>query len=149
MNNMKIEKYKTSLVEVEAVLSCLNNEDYIKIPKNVIEIISINKNKNYIYKYDSNLDFKNWNLSIEAKAILYNLFKNYLATSEEKLYFIEKEKFENLIIEKEKYEKYNPKDIFKNTKKQEFSNNEISIIEYKESIFKKIINKIKNILNFK
>lgn len=145
MNNIKIDNYKTSLVEVEAVLSCLNNEDYTKIPKDVIKMISINKNKNYIFEYDSNLDFKDWNLSLEAKAILYNLFKNYLATSEEKHYFIEKEKFENSIIEKEKLKKYNPDDIFKNNKKQENLNKEIEIIEYKKSIFRKIFNKIKNL----
>ena len=40
-------------------------------------------------------------------------------------------------------EKYNPNDIFKKNIKQ--NNNDI--VKYKESIFKKIINKLKNIFN--
>ncbi len=47
-------------------------------------------------------------------------------------------------------EKYNPDNIFKNNDKknsiqEEIIENEVALVEYKESIFKKIINKIKSI----
>lgn len=52
-------------------------------------------------------------------------------------------------IEKENYEKYNPENIFKNRRqnnvKEENISNTVAIVEYKENIFSKIINKIKAI----
>ena len=45
MNNIKTQNYKNALVEVEAVLECLEDEEYIKIPTNVINAIKTNKNK--------------------------------------------------------------------------------------------------------
>lgn len=49
--------------------------------------------------------------------------------------------------QKEKYEKYNPNDIFKNKKQIDIETDNISdnvtIVEYKESLFIKIFNRIK------
>ena len=39
--------YKKALVEVEAVLSCLDNKDYDKIPKSIIKSIRENKDESY------------------------------------------------------------------------------------------------------
>ena len=39
--------YKQALVEVGAVLSCLDNKDYDKIPKSIIKSIRENKNESY------------------------------------------------------------------------------------------------------
>lgn len=101
-NNVKINNYKIALVEVEAVLKCLEREDYSKIPKEIIEAISKNKDENYIFEYDENLNYNDWDLMPETKALLYNLFKKYLATKEQKEYFIEKEKLEIIQLEQEK-----------------------------------------------
>ena len=46
-------------------------------------------------------------------------------------------------LEEEKSKLYNPNDIFKNKKTEETSKEETSLITYKESLFTKIINKIK------
>lgn len=102
MTNIKSNNYKKALVEVEAVLKCLNYDDYKKIPQNIINAIEDNKDENYIYKYDENLEYKDWNLMPETKAILYNIFKQYLATKEQKEYFKEKELIEKNELEKEK-----------------------------------------------
>ena len=75
MNSVKVNNYKNALVEVESVLNCLKYEDYCKIPKEIIDAIEINKNEDYIFEYDENLDFKDWELMPETRAILYNLFK--------------------------------------------------------------------------
>ena len=94
MNDAKINNYKNALVEVESILNCLKHEDYCKIPKEIIDAIEINKDEDYIFEYDENLDFKDWKLMQETRAILYNLFKKYLATNEQRQYFLEKEKLE-------------------------------------------------------
>ena len=42
-------------------------------------------------------------------------------------------------------EKYNPDNIFKKHIQENIVKNEVSLVEYKESIFKRLINKIKSI----
>lgn len=153
MTEVKNNNYKKALVEVEAVLSCLNYMDYKKIPQNIIEAIKVNKDENYIFEYDENLDYKDWNLMLETKAILYNLFKQYLATNEQKEYYKQKELIERNRIEKEKKQKYNVDNLFKVKSLKENQQEEVKenseLIKYKEPILKKIINKIKAIFGKK
>lgn len=151
MNNVKISNYKNALVEVETVLKCLDYEDYCKIPQEMMEAIAMNKNEDYIFEYDENLDFKNWNLMPETKALLYNLFKKYLVTSEQKQYFIEKENLEIMQLEQEKSKKYNTDVLFKNKKVNISKENESSksLIEVKEEWYKKIFKLIKKLFKRK
>lgn len=153
MTEVKNNNYKKALVEVEAVLSCLNYMDYKKIPQNIIEAIKVNKDENYIFEYDENLDYKDWNLMLETKAILYNLFKQYLATNEQKEYYKQKELIERNRIEKEKKQKYNEDNLFKVKSLKENQQEEVKenseLIKYKEPILKRIINKIKAIFGKK
>lgn len=153
MTEVKNNNYKKALVEVEAVLSCLNYMDYKKIPQNIIEAIKVNKDENYIFEYDENLDYKDWNLMLETKAILYNLFKQYLATNEQKEYYKQKELIERNRIEKEKKQKYNVDNLFKVKSLKENQQEEVKenseLIKYKEPILKRIINKIKAIFGKK
>lgn len=145
MNSVKINNYKNALVEVEAVLNCLEYQDYCKIPEEMIEAVANNKSEDYIFEYDENLDFKDWNLMPETKALLYNLFKKYLATNEQKEYFIEKEKLETIQLEQEKSKKYNIDVLFKNKEENTPKESESikSLIEFKEAWYKKIFNFIK------
>lgn len=153
MTEVKNNNYKKALVEVEAVLSCLNYMDYKKIPQNIIEAIKVNKDENYIFEYDENLDYKDWNLMLETKAILYNLFKQYLATNEQKEYYKQKELIERNRIEKEKKQKYNVDNLVKVKSLKENQQEEVKenseLIKYKEPIIKRIINKIKAIFGKK
>lgn len=144
MNDVKFNNYRRALVEVEAVLNCLEHDDYCKIPKEMIDTITKNKDEGYIFEYDENLDFKDWSLMPETKSLLYNLFKKYLATNEQKQYFVEKERVEIYQLEKEKSKKYNQNEVFKNKKTQKteekfIENKEnISLIEYKETFFTRV-----------
>ena len=89
------------------------------------------------------------NLLKQTRAILANIFKMYLATDEEKHQILLKEKREWEIREEEKRKKYNPDNIFKNDnnviteKKENISVADVAMIEYKESVFKRICNKLK------
>ncbi len=135
---MVSNNYKKSFVEVQAILSCLNINDYKKIPVDIINALEENKDKNYKYEYDENLEYNSWNLMAETKAILYNLYKNYLATEEQRKVLIEKEKNELYKIEEAKKKKYST-EIFND--KNEISSN-ILIKNKEEILLKKIINKI-------
>jgi len=105
--------------------------------------------KDYNFQIDENKPIEEQNLSNEAKAILANIFKDYWATDYQWERIEAKEKYDLEQIEKEKYEKYNPDNIFKNRNKEEIveevATDNVAMTEYKESVFKKFINKIKQI----
>lgn len=148
---MVSENYACAYKEVIEVLKHTKREDVNKIPKLEIILWRQNMKKDYDFKIDENKPIEEQNLSKEAKAVLANIFKKYWATDYQRERIEAKEKYDLEQIEKEKYKKYNPDDIFKN-KKQIVSANDIvhediSLIEYKESIFKKILNKLKNLFH--
>lgn len=152
MNNIKINNYKDALVEVEAVLDHLKDEEYIKIPKNIIDAIKTNKNEEYIFEYDEELDYANWDLMPEAKALLYNIFKQYLATNEQLEYFREKERIEFIQLEKEKAKQYNTNILFKDTEepKTQINTNVTALVEIKENKwYKQILSIIRSLFKRK
>lgn len=147
MTQVEILNYKNALVEVEAVLNCLEEEAYNKIPKNIIKAIENNKNENYIFSYDENLDYDYWNLSAQAKAMLYNIYKDYIATEEERNFFKEKERIEKYKLEKEKNQDFNIDTIFKDKSNSNFyqQNNNSLVKVKKQNWITTIFNKIRRI----
>ena len=90
----------------------------------------------------------------ETKAILFNLFRDYLATPEQRTKIIKMQNEARQKNELKKQQMYNTdvfanKSINKTTKLNEnevkTNNNEKQIVEYKENIFKRILNKIKSL----
>lgn len=150
MVEAKINNYKKALVEVDAVLSCLDYNEYKKIPANIIDAIENNKDEEYMYEYDEELEYEDWSLMPETKAILYNIFKQYLATEEQRKYLQQKERLENYKIESEKIKKYNSENLFKKEKEvkkvEKEENNEL--IVKRDSRFKRILEKLKSIFRF-
>ena len=150
MVEAKINNYKKALVEVDAVLSCLEYNEYKKIPANIIDAIENNKDEEYMYEYDEELEYEDWSLMPETKAILYNIFKQYLATEEQRKYLQQKERLENYKIESEKIKKYNSENLFKKEKEvkkvEQEENNEL--IVKRDSSFKRILEKLKSIFRF-
>lgn len=150
MVEAKIINYKKALVEVDAVLSCLDYNEYKKIPANIIDAIENNKDEEYMYDYDEELEYEDWSLMPETKAILYNIFKKYLATEEQRKYLQQKERLENYKIESEKIKKYNSENLFKKEKEvkkvEQEENNEL--IVKRDSSFKRILEKLKSIFGF-
>jgi len=150
MVEAKINNYKKALVEVDAVLSCLDYNEYKKIPTNIIDAIENNKDEEYTYDYDEELEYEDWSLMPETKAILYNIFKKYLATEEQRKYLQQKERLGNYKIESEKIKKYNSENLFKKEKEvkkvEQEENNEL--IVKRDSSFKKILEKLKSIFRF-
>ena len=148
---MIAENYACAYKEVIEVLKYTKREDVNKIPKSRILLWRTNMNKDYDFKIDTTKTLEEQNLSKEAKAIIANIFKKYWATDYQKERIEAKEKYDIEQMEKEKYKKYNPDDIFKNRKQniqqEEVASETVSMVEYKEPLFKRILNKIKNIFN--
>ena len=145
---------KNAYAEVYTILQELNEEEYNKIPPEVIKTIEANRNEEYEYELDDELELKDQPMLPETKAILFNLFRDYLATPEQKAKIIRMQNEARQKNELKKQQRYNT-DVFANKPKenQSSSNNEsltennneiMQIVEYKESIFKRILNKIKS-----
>ena len=149
MNNRK-----NAYTEVYTILQDLNEEEYNKIPPEVIETLDANRNKEYEYFLDDELELKDQPMLPETKAILFNLFRDYLATPEQKTKIIRMQNEARQKNELKKQQMYNAdvfanKSINKPTKIDEnevkVNNEEKQIVIYKENIFKKILNKIKSL----
>ena len=76
---------KNAYEEVYTILQELNEEEYNKIPSEVIKTIETNRNEEYEYELDDELELKEQPMLPETKAILFNLFRDYLATQSRKL----------------------------------------------------------------
>ena len=139
MNNRK-NAYK----EVYTILQELNEEEYNKIPLDIIEAIRVNMNEEYEYELDDELELKDHQMHPETKAILFNLFRDYLATPEQKEKIIRMQNEERQKNEIKKQKQYNT-DVFESKQKgnsKQIQQETKQLIEYKENIFKKILNKI-------
>lgn len=137
---------KNAYAEVYTILQELNEEEYNKIPPEVIKTIEANRNEEYEYELDDELELKDQPMLSETKAILFNLFRDYLATPEQKAKIIRMQNEARQKNELKKQQMYNT-DVFANKPKenQSSNNNEtMQIVEYKENFFKKILNKIKS-----
>ena len=141
--------YSRACTEVLVLLKYyLKDDDYNKIPKDVIAFYEKNKDINYEYKIDTSLTLEEQQISEKANAIIVTIFRDYFASE------TQKEKLERIlinndkVIEERKREQYNPDDIFKNNKIEEIQEEQniedTQMIEYREeNILNKIINKIK------
>ncbi len=138
MNN-----YNNAFTEVYEILNCLDEEEVNKIPEEVRNVIEKNRNLDYNYEvnYDENLS--NQPMLTETKAILFNLFRDYLSTPEQKQKILRMQQEERIKNEQYKREKYNS-NTFEGKKKAN-KTERLEIVEYKESFINKIWNCIKNL----
>ena len=136
-------KYKNSYTEVYAILEQLDEEEYNQIPSEVITAIRENRNTEYEFELDEELELKEQELLPETKAILFNIFRDYLSTPEQKEKIIKMQAEERLKNEQKKAKQYNS-DLFANKQKvQSVEREHTELIKYKENIFKRIFNKIR------
>lgn len=136
-------KYKNAYTEVYEIIEQLNEEEYNKIPPQVIKAIEENRNTEYEFELEEDIELKDQELLPETKAILFNLFRDYLSTPEQKEKIIKMQAEERLRNEQKKQEQYNL-DVFANKqKKPNIKEEHTELIEYKENIFKRILNKIR------
>ena len=143
MNNRR-NAYK----EVYTVLQDLNEEEYNKIPPEVIETIKENSNEEYEFVLNDELELKEQLLLPETKAILFNLFRDYLATPVQKEKILKMQSDERKKLEEKKKQHDANVDMFKTNKNENIeektNNQELQLVQIKkEGFFRRLINKIK------
>ena len=132
-----MDNEKQVFTEVYTVLSEIPSEYFEKIPKNVIEEISNKADTNYAYRIDELLP--------QSKSILIEIIRKYFG-DEEMTGMVNKFITENI------YEEERQKGVYKNDLFEKKDNelndqnidNSSNIAVSKESIFKRIINRIKS-----
>ncbi len=76
--------FKDAYSEVYEILKYLDENNKAKIPKEVIDAICENRNKDYTFELDEEKTLQEQNLLPETRAILFNLFRDYLASPRQK-----------------------------------------------------------------
>ena len=143
MNNL----YAKAYTEVLEIINHFSEDEYKKIPKEKIDIYEKHKDRKYDFKINPNIDLAEQNISRKANAILVSLFRDYFATAKQK------EILKNLLqqnqekLEKEKYLKYNPDNIFnKSNSNINDSKDKVALVEIKNEVwYRKILNFFKRI----
>lgn len=147
--------YYNALVEVDTILNYLDEDEYHKIPTEVMKAIQENKSKDYIFEYDENLELKEQIILAETKAILFNLFRDYLSTPEQREKIIKMQREDRIKVEEQKIKNYEYKELFprqldkiKNTKEDTLPNNSsVQMVTYKETLLKRIEKWFKNLFH--
>ena len=137
-----MKKLNKRLVEVETILKKLD-ENYInKIPTEIWDFIEKNKDDQYTFFYDDNIELLNQNLNIDTIAILSYINMQYLLDEKSKKEVEEILIKDGAFLEQQKMKKYNPENIFKNKENIENKGErDVSMIEVKEKYkwYQKII----------
>ena len=144
--------YAKAYTEVLEIIKYFPKIEYDKIPSEKIEFYENNMDKEYIFTINPEIDLSEQNISPEANAIIINLYTDYFATEEQKSKIIDVLKENKQREELEKREKYDPNNIFKKNIQEEkieesSSKEEVALVEYKETFFKRFINFMKNIFH--
>ena len=142
-------EYKQSLKEVNTILTLMGKEYINKLPNKLINFIKENMDNSYISDINVNTPINEQPIKNDTKILLSLLYRNYWCSEEKKRELLEQDAYLKSEREKEIHEKYNPDNIFK-TKQQKIISeenivNNVSMVEYKESLFKRILIKVKRI----
>ena len=149
--------------EVYGVIKALGKEYIKKLPKTVLKVIIENREENYNPKYNIAISLKKQDVNRKTLAMIALLHYNYWCDTEE-----DRQKLKTILEnneekrQKEMREKYSNDKIFnnRNIKKEEKEEENIdqievknevlldsNIVEYKQSFFSKIVDKIKKWFN--
>lgn len=146
------KSYSQAFAEAYEILSYLDEDNYKKIPNDIIDALYENGDRDYEFFIDDSLPLYKQDLLEETKALLFNLYRDYLADSKTREKIIEYQREEDFELEKLKKEKYIYNDLFNKHQEQKIKGNNTStenentsLIKYKKrsNIFVNLINKIK------
>lgn len=129
--------------EVDEFLGLISDENRNKIPQKLREFYKEEKDTTYIKGINPNVPIKNQELKEETLAIIAYLNLQYWCEDKnEKARLREIYAKNQKVFQEHLQVQFNPNEIFK---KEETTKQSVSMVEQKESIIKKLINKIKNL----
>jgi len=135
------ETIKQSFSETYDIVMHLEKSLYSKIPNSFIQMLKDNKDDNYKVNIDYSKNINEQNLLKDTRIILSLIYRDYICSKEKRQELIERDKIELKEYEESLNEKYDIENIFENRKKSQIQE-QTQMIEYKETIFKKIINRL-------
>lgn len=150
---------RQTFCDIEIILNALPEEDRNKVPMKLRKFISENKLENYESEVRIDVPIEEQDLSPDTRTFIGMLYLNYWCKDEEekaeikKVFMDNEAKMQKELDEKfEIFKKYDTnqidnelkseKDIQENLVEAEIKTEESNMIVYKESIIRKIINKI-------
>ncbi|HJJ05604.1 MAG TPA: hypothetical protein OIM45_07200 [Clostridiaceae bacterium] len=137
---------RKSYSEVYEILNLMDSAYLDKIPDKVKDLITNERDKEFKTNITTDISLEKQGLQRDTLTVLAILYLNYWCESEQ-----EKKELIELFneVDKTNAEKYSYDNIFKKNKEipiqEVIKENNNSLVEYKESIFSRIINKIKEI----
>lgn len=134
---------KQALAQTYYILDSFDDVTKNKIPNSLFN--TIKENMDFQYKNTTEL-------LIETKELLYAILNKYVLSQPQKEKLAEYYRFYDAKMEEEKAKKYQNEELFKkNTEitKIKEDTDKVSLVPYKENIFTKILNNIKNLFRRK
>ena len=139
-----------ALAEVDVIIQMMPKEENLKIPNGFKNFIKSRKSNDYIPNIKKDIPLYQQDLKKDTKTICSLIYRSYLCSKDRKMELENNDRTILLQKEQELREKYNPDNLFKKHSLKQEENvimNEVSMVEYKEPLFKRFINKIKNIFH--
>lgn len=133
--------YTIAFREVVEILKRLQEEDYIKVPLEMIEVLEDNANPDYEVHYDPKIPLDKQNISNEAKVIIALFFKTYWADEKQKEIIENYDRAQLNILEILKSDQYGS-DVFK----KEEADKDVNLPEV-PAVKTSFIDKLKEIVN--
>lgn len=131
--------------EIYEILNLMESEYTDKVPDKLKKLIISEKDNSFKPNIKIDIPLESQNLQKETLTILAILYLNYWYESEQ-----EKQELIKLFdsVDRQKQEKYSIDNIFKKRQNtlDTIEDIDTSLIEYKENIFSKLINKLKRLL---
>lgn len=144
-------EYSEAITETLDILKHTKKEDVDKISTKFMDYLRANASKTYKPELDHSKKIKDMKLKKKTKAILAIIYRNFWCNEEQKKEFDIILNNNEIEYQKVLKEMYNPDSLFEKRIKsmEEKKTDEVVMMEYKESIFKRFMNKIKNIFKIK
>lgn len=142
------------ITETLDILKHMKETDVNKISKGFIDFLEKNQSTGYVPNLDYSKKINEMDLKEKTKDILATIYLNYWCNDEQKANYLRLLKENERKHQEELREKYNPDNIFKIKTKQQFQQNEMSqedvaLVEVKESILTKLIKVLKKMFHIK
>ncbi len=148
---MKNEE-KIAYKQVITILDNMEPEYKEKIPKKLVKLFEENSDENYEFHLDLTRPLKEQELNSKTLVLLAMLNLNYWCETEEEKQELIKHYTENeRKYQEELRKKYNTDNIFqknnRENKQEKTTEEQVVLVEHKESIIRRLINKIKSIFH--
>ena len=148
---MKSEE-KIAYKQLITILNNMEPEYKEKIPKKLMKLFEENSAEDYEFHLDLTRPLQEQELNSKTLALLAMLNLNYWCeTEEEKQELIKRYTENERKYQEELRKKYNTDNIFqknnRENKQEEITEEQVALVEHKESIIRRLINKIKSIFH--